>query len=301
MEARLKVTDTIGIVPFVDAGLVTASSAFEGNDDFQVGVGLGLRYYTAVGPIRLDVAFPLDPRSGDPTLRSMPALGRPSDAPPGHDIRPCGAGGCGPVLVDGRGRRTKPPRDWLSRCCRDILSSEGRRVEIDQVDISLDGDVAATRVEVRDATGVWLTIENLKLEWQPLSLLSDSLQIDGLTIERVLVARLPEDSESEKPVDTPDELQGLRDAVIAKLAVATLQLSPAVAGEEFRFKIDGSGTVKAEPAEVRFKLAAVRTNGGDSSLTAEVALNPVSRGARCRPEAAREPQRSRRAAARHGR
>jgi translocation and assembly module TamA len=76
LEARVKLTDTIGIVPFVDAGLVTAGSAFSGNDDFQIGVGLGLRYYTSVGPIRLDVAVPLDPRSGDPDFAIYAGIGQ---------------------------------------------------------------------------------------------------------------------------------------------------------------------------------------------------------------------------------
>lgn len=75
-EARIKLTETIGVVPFIDAGLVTARTLFAGNDDFQVGVGLGLRYYTAVGPIRLDVAVPLDPRSSDPDFAIYAGIGQ---------------------------------------------------------------------------------------------------------------------------------------------------------------------------------------------------------------------------------
>ncbi|NNE24267.1 MAG: outer membrane protein assembly factor [Rhizobiales bacterium] len=76
LEARLRVTDTIGIVPFVDAGLVTSETVFGGVDDFQVGVGVGLRYYTSVGPLRLDVAVPLDPRSGDPSFAIYAGIGQ---------------------------------------------------------------------------------------------------------------------------------------------------------------------------------------------------------------------------------
>ncbi|MBZ9936312.1 autotransporter assembly complex protein TamA [Mesorhizobium sp. BR1-1-16] len=57
-EARIKVTDTIGIVPFVDVGAASAGSSPDFND-LGVGVGLGLRYYTGVGPVRLDVAVPV--------------------------------------------------------------------------------------------------------------------------------------------------------------------------------------------------------------------------------------------------
>ncbi len=76
LEARIKVTDTIGIVPFIDAGLVTETTTFGGTDDFQIGVGFGLRYYTSVGPIRLDVAIPLDPRTGDPDFAVLAGIGQ---------------------------------------------------------------------------------------------------------------------------------------------------------------------------------------------------------------------------------
>ncbi|WP_414471297.1 autotransporter assembly complex protein TamA [Microvirga sp. M2] len=59
LEARIKVTDTIGIVPFVDAGTAFASSYPDFNDTIRVSAGLGLRYYTGIGPIRLDVAMPI--------------------------------------------------------------------------------------------------------------------------------------------------------------------------------------------------------------------------------------------------
>lgn len=57
-EFRQHVTKNIGIVPFVDAGQVSAGSRpFKGK--MQVGYGLGFRYYTGIGPIRLDLAFPV--------------------------------------------------------------------------------------------------------------------------------------------------------------------------------------------------------------------------------------------------
>jgi translocation and assembly module TamA len=76
LEARVKVSDTIGVVPFIDAGLVTAEADFTGDDEFGVGVGLGVRYYTSVGPLRVDVAFPLNPRSGDPDFAVYFGIGQ---------------------------------------------------------------------------------------------------------------------------------------------------------------------------------------------------------------------------------
>jgi len=63
-EARVKVTNDIGVVAFADAGYVAADT-FPGLEDLRVGVGAGVRYYTGLGPLRLDVAFPLNKRDGD--------------------------------------------------------------------------------------------------------------------------------------------------------------------------------------------------------------------------------------------
>ena len=74
-EARIKVTDTIGIVPFFDMGAAFASEAPD-FDGLKYSAGLGLRYYTAVGPLRLDVAFPLDPEPGDSDFGIYVSLGQ---------------------------------------------------------------------------------------------------------------------------------------------------------------------------------------------------------------------------------
>ncbi len=63
LEARINVTDTIGIVPFLDIGTVADNTVPDFND-IKMGAGVGLRYMTPFGPLRLDVAVPLDPYDG---------------------------------------------------------------------------------------------------------------------------------------------------------------------------------------------------------------------------------------------
>jgi translocation and assembly module TamA len=59
LELRQRILDKYGVVAFVDAGQVTANGApFTSN--WRVGAGIGARYYTSIGPIRLDVAIPLN-------------------------------------------------------------------------------------------------------------------------------------------------------------------------------------------------------------------------------------------------
>lgn len=64
LEARVRVTQTIGVVPFVDAGSVSSSSLPGQGMSMRVAAGLGLRYYTGVGPLRVDFAMPINKRPG---------------------------------------------------------------------------------------------------------------------------------------------------------------------------------------------------------------------------------------------
>jgi translocation and assembly module TamA len=65
-EVRVKVTETIGIVGFVDAGNAFEDSVPDFSESLKVGVGAGLRYFTPIGPLRIDAAVPLDPEQDDP-------------------------------------------------------------------------------------------------------------------------------------------------------------------------------------------------------------------------------------------
>ena len=76
IEARIKVTDTIGIVPFIDAGTAFASSYPDFDRRIALAAGLGLRYYTPIGPIRLDLATPLNPRRGDKPIAVYVSIGQ---------------------------------------------------------------------------------------------------------------------------------------------------------------------------------------------------------------------------------
>ncbi len=76
VEARVKITDTIGVVPFFDAGTAFESSLPNFKEKVQYAAGLGLRYYTPIGPIRLDVAAPLNARKGDKPVAVYVSIGQ---------------------------------------------------------------------------------------------------------------------------------------------------------------------------------------------------------------------------------
>jgi translocation and assembly module TamA len=65
VEARVRVTERIGVVGFFDWGHVGAQDFFDDLGDSHAGAGIGLRYDTGFGPIRLDIAGPVSGDTGE--------------------------------------------------------------------------------------------------------------------------------------------------------------------------------------------------------------------------------------------
>lgn len=63
-EVRGKITDKIQLVGFYDWGMISADSWAGTNGQSHAGAGLGLRYHTGLGPIRLDIATPVGGKGG---------------------------------------------------------------------------------------------------------------------------------------------------------------------------------------------------------------------------------------------
>ena len=74
-EVRHDLTSQWGIVAFVDAGSVGTSQTPDFSD-LSVGVGLGVRYNLGFGPIRFDLAVPLNPRADDPSYQIYVSIGQ---------------------------------------------------------------------------------------------------------------------------------------------------------------------------------------------------------------------------------
>ena len=65
VEMRVKVSDAIGLVGFFDIGRIDAQDFFGTGGAWHSGVGIGARYETGFGPIRLDVAMPVGGDTGE--------------------------------------------------------------------------------------------------------------------------------------------------------------------------------------------------------------------------------------------
>ncbi|MFL6721739.1 MAG: autotransporter assembly complex protein TamA [Sphingomonas sp.] len=78
LESRIRLAQfggNFGVVPFVDGGSLTSSSAPD-LKHWRYAVGVGVRYYSSFGPIRVDLGIPLNRQTGDGPFAVTVSLGQ---------------------------------------------------------------------------------------------------------------------------------------------------------------------------------------------------------------------------------
>ena len=74
VELRQRIYGPIGIALFADGGQVGSTGA-PGQGPLRSGVGAGVRYYTGIGPIRVDIALPVETIPGNDSFELYVGLG----------------------------------------------------------------------------------------------------------------------------------------------------------------------------------------------------------------------------------
>lgn len=74
LESRFKVTDDLGFVVFLDGAELYTDDTPQFEMDMDWGAGAGIRYFTPIGPLRFDVAFPL--KEADPPVQIYISIGQ---------------------------------------------------------------------------------------------------------------------------------------------------------------------------------------------------------------------------------
>lgn len=76
LEARFRITKTWGGVVFLEGGNVFRDLSPDFDDPFRWGAGVGVRYKSPIGLLRLDLATPLNPRTGDSAIQLYISIGQ---------------------------------------------------------------------------------------------------------------------------------------------------------------------------------------------------------------------------------
>ncbi|HWP01439.1 MAG TPA: translocation/assembly module TamB domain-containing protein [Methylococcus sp.] len=147
---------------------------------------------------------------------------------------------------------TQTGRAWLER---GVSAFSGESVRITGLAGRFPEAIRLTRIELHDAAGAWLVVENLRMDWSPAGLFRGVVVIDRLEAERIFLERRPV-ADSAEPSEAPSLALPFRIRIRA-FGVERLDLAAPVAGAPAALAIEGSLNL-ASGERMEFDLAGER-------------------------------------------
>ncbi len=173
-------------------------------------------------------------------------------------------------------------KDWFIGFVEGQLSGPGRQISISGIDGALSSDVSIPEITISDSDGVWLRIENAKLNWDQGALLGGRLQINTLSADKIAYIRpaIPEKSAITPPAPeaTPLEIPQLPVAIVlGKLDVPSVTFGEHVFG--LGSEIALSGRLELADGSLDTKLDITRKDGPGGTLALALAYQRETRNA----------------------
>jgi translocation and assembly module TamB len=157
----------------------------------------------------------------------------------------------GLILLD-----TAPGHRFIVDRLAGFSTTSGLKIRVGRIDGSIFGKSRLREVAVFDAQGAFLTSPEIMLDWAPGAWLYNSLHVDELSAERVILARLPK----LRPSTSKGALLPGFDIHVGDLSVKRLEIGKAVSGTAKVGRLTGSAEVRAGRAMVQLGLI---VNGAD--------------------------------------
>lgn len=163
-------------------------------------------------------------------------------------------------------------KGFLTRTIQDALSGAGRTVSIDGFTGALSSTASFDRMTIADADGVWLTLENVQLDWNRSALLRGRLEVENLSAERLDIPRLAMAEETLPDAEAaPFSLPDLPVSIeIANFAIDEINLGAPLIGEAAQLRVVANARYTEDVFDIDFQ--ANRTDGkeGDFAIKANL-------------------------------
>ncbi|MDR6901067.1 translocation/assembly module TamB domain-containing protein [Rhizobium miluonense] len=157
-----------------------------------------------------------------------------------------------------------------------IASTPDRTIAIAAPSGLLNGNLRVGSITVSDTKGSYAKVQNLAIDWSPLSLLTGTFHADRVAADVVDFERPPVSTVAPAPETQSTGGGGFSLPIavdIGAIALPDLRIGQAVAGQDFILAADGS--VKANSSSMGLTLNAFRHDVPDAKLSADIAFAPA--------------------------
>lgn len=153
--------------------------------------------------------------------------------------------GATPVTVVAQQAPAEDDRGYLTRLIEDNLSGAGRTVRIEGFQGALSSRAQMASMTIADATGVWLRLTDVSLDWQRSALLTGRIEVNSLTAAEIVLERLPATEPAlPSPEAVPFALPDLPVSVrLGRIQAERIELGPTVLGRMVEARLDGSANL----------------------------------------------------------
>ncbi|MFD2738934.1 translocation/assembly module TamB domain-containing protein [Sulfitobacter aestuarii] len=163
-------------------------------------------------------------------------------------------------------------KGFLTRKIQEALSGSGRDVSIDGFRGVLSSEASFDRMTIADEDGIWLTLEDVVLDWNRSALLRGRLEVEKLTAGRLDLPRLPVSEEDSLPEAeaTPFSLPDLPVSIeIAEFAVEEIALGKPILGEAARLSVNANARYNDAAAILDFQARRIDGRRGEFDIQAD--------------------------------
>lgn len=178
------------------------------------------------------------------------------------------------VSLAGGPAAAQDDRTFLEGVLENALAGEGRDVQVSGFRGALSSTATIDRITFADPAGVWLTLEDVVLDWNRAALLRGRLSVNTLSAGSIVLARPPvgeADPETPAPEASGFRLPDLPVAVrIGEISSPAITFGAPVFGIESTFTLDGS--VSLESGEGAGRLDISRSDGPQGRFLVEGAF-----------------------------
>ncbi len=157
-----------------------------------------------------------------------------------------------------------------------LASTPDRTIAIAAPSGLLNGNLRVGSITVSDTKGPYAKVQNLAIDWSPLSLLTGAFHADRVAADVVDFERLPVSTVAPAPTTQPASSSGFSLPIaidVGAIALPDLRIGQAVAGQDFVLAANGS--VKANNSSMGLVINASRHDVPDAKLSADIAFAPA--------------------------
>ncbi len=169
----------------------------------------------------------------------------------------------GACLMAGAAWAQEDDRDYLTAFMEDTLSDAGRQVTVTGFAGALSSQATIEQLTIADDQGVWITLNDVVLDWTRSALLSGELNVGELSAAEIIVTRLPRTESGAMP-DAEASGFSLPDLPVSinvdRVAAGRIELGPEILGQAVTGTLEAS--MQLEGGEGHAKLDLIRTGDG---------------------------------------